>query len=262
MNLNADALVFGFIWYVVFLFSTTCHEASHALVAKLGGDDTAERTGQVTLNPMPHIRREPWGMVVIPILSFFCQYHDWMGKRRSTQRERRYPGGRRLWPLPVLPQFHADADCRHPDSLWPCMDGFVRGAEGQPAWHNSHDLLLLNLLLGVFNFTVPPLGALASYDLHGDETAWYLDWLRAPYRSLACWRCCWDTDICTVHRRVCKSVLLVSEVLAGPLQFGTLPGSCPKRHRVVSWKGEARGDGRPPPVAPLALLLRERQAVN
>lgn len=67
-ELTVDTLTLGLIWFVVFLFSTTCHEGSHALVAKLGGDPTA--SGQVTLNPIPHIKREPFGMVVIPILSF------------------------------------------------------------------------------------------------------------------------------------------------------------------------------------------------
>ena len=45
------------IWYVVFVFSTTAHEAAHALAAYLGGDRTAYEGGQVTLDPMPHIRR-------------------------------------------------------------------------------------------------------------------------------------------------------------------------------------------------------------
>ena len=36
------------------------------------GDSTAERGGQVSLNPWPHIRREPVGMVVIPLLSWFA----------------------------------------------------------------------------------------------------------------------------------------------------------------------------------------------
>jgi len=57
------------VWYVVFLFSTTCHEASHAWVAKRGGDFTAYHGGQVSLDPLAHIRREPIGMVVLPILS-------------------------------------------------------------------------------------------------------------------------------------------------------------------------------------------------
>ncbi|MGZ4965081.1 MAG: site-2 protease family protein [Limisphaerales bacterium] len=60
----------GACWYVVFLFSTTVHEASHALSAYRLGDDTAYRGGQVTLDPTPHIKREPFGMVVIPIISY------------------------------------------------------------------------------------------------------------------------------------------------------------------------------------------------
>ena len=56
-------------FYVIFLLSTTCHEAAHAWVAKLLGDSTAYLGGQVSLDPMPHIQREPIGMVVVPILS-------------------------------------------------------------------------------------------------------------------------------------------------------------------------------------------------
>jgi Zn-dependent protease len=61
----------GAAWYVVFLFSTTVHEASHALAALKMGDDTAHRGGQVTLDPVPHMKREPFGMVIVPILSYF-----------------------------------------------------------------------------------------------------------------------------------------------------------------------------------------------
>lgn len=65
-----ENLVNGLGWYVVFLFSTTLHEAAHAFAAKKGGDLTAYQAGHVTLDPMPHIRREPLGTVVIPILSY------------------------------------------------------------------------------------------------------------------------------------------------------------------------------------------------
>jgi Zn-dependent protease len=58
-------------WYVVFLASTTLHEASHAFAALKLGDDTAYRAGQVSLDPTPHIRREPVGMVVVPLLFYF-----------------------------------------------------------------------------------------------------------------------------------------------------------------------------------------------
>jgi Zn-dependent protease len=69
--MNPDNLAFGFIEYIVFLLSTVCHEAAHSLVAKLGGDLTAFEGGQVSLNPIPHIRREPFGMVVMPLIGIF-----------------------------------------------------------------------------------------------------------------------------------------------------------------------------------------------
>ncbi len=80
--MNPDELAYGFLEYVVFLLSTTCHEASHSLVAKLGGDMTASEGGQVTLNPIPHIRREPFGMVVMPLLGIITQVRaDRLGER-------------------------------------------------------------------------------------------------------------------------------------------------------------------------------------
>lgn len=70
MEMNGEMLVLGVLWYVVLLFSTTCHEAGHALAAKLGGDLTAYHGGQVSLDPIPHIRREPFGMVLVPWLTY------------------------------------------------------------------------------------------------------------------------------------------------------------------------------------------------
>lgn len=61
----AEALAY----FVVFLLSTTLHEAAHAWVAMLGGDRTAYHGGQVSLDPTPHIRREPFGMLVLPLLT-------------------------------------------------------------------------------------------------------------------------------------------------------------------------------------------------
>jgi Zn-dependent protease len=64
------------IWFVVFLFTLTFHEAAHSLAALLGGDDTAYRGGQVSLNPVPHMMREPLGTLVVPLLTFFSS--GWM----------------------------------------------------------------------------------------------------------------------------------------------------------------------------------------
>ncbi len=57
------------LWYVTFLFSVTLHEAAHAWAAMKGGDLTAYRGGQVSLDPTPHVRREPFGMLILPVAS-------------------------------------------------------------------------------------------------------------------------------------------------------------------------------------------------
>jgi Zn-dependent protease len=67
---SAAAVVLGLTWFVVFLFSTTLHEAAHAFAALRLGDRTAYEGGQVSLNPIPHIRREPVGMVLVPLLTY------------------------------------------------------------------------------------------------------------------------------------------------------------------------------------------------
>jgi Zn-dependent protease len=63
----------GMIWFLSFLFSTTVHEAMHAFAAWRLGDSTAYQGGQVSLNPAPHIQREPIGMVVLPLLTSLTQ---------------------------------------------------------------------------------------------------------------------------------------------------------------------------------------------
>jgi Zn-dependent protease len=82
--------------YLMFVFSTTCHEAAHAFVAKRGGDDTAYSLGHVTLDPIPHIVRSPWGMVIAPIIGIFTlgyplgwasvPYDQYWGQRHPLRR--------------------------------------------------------------------------------------------------------------------------------------------------------------------------------
>jgi Zn-dependent protease len=80
---DAEIIVRGIVWYVVFLFSATAHEAGHAWAAQRGGDLTAYAGGQVSLDPRPHIRREPFGMVLMPILSYLRSF-SWMFGWAST----------------------------------------------------------------------------------------------------------------------------------------------------------------------------------
>lgn len=67
---------------MAFVVSITAHEAAHGFAANALGDATARELGLVTLDPIPHIRRSPFGMVVIPILSFALNH--WMIGWAST----------------------------------------------------------------------------------------------------------------------------------------------------------------------------------
>ena len=58
-------------FYFAVIVAMVFHEAAHALVAYIGGDRTAYEAGQVTLNPIPHMRRAPFGMIGLPIISFY-----------------------------------------------------------------------------------------------------------------------------------------------------------------------------------------------
>ena len=50
------------------VLSLCLHEFGHALAAKLYGDDTAQRAGRLTLNPIAHI--DPMGLLMVILLGF------------------------------------------------------------------------------------------------------------------------------------------------------------------------------------------------
>lgn len=56
------AVVFG-----VLVISITIHEAMHAFTSYWLGDDTAEREGRITLNPLKHI--DPYMTLLLPLVS-------------------------------------------------------------------------------------------------------------------------------------------------------------------------------------------------
>ncbi len=54
------------VFLPVLIFAVVIHECAHGLVAKWCGDDTADREGRITLNPIKHI--DLWGTIIIPVL--------------------------------------------------------------------------------------------------------------------------------------------------------------------------------------------------
>lgn len=53
----------------VLIFSVVVHEVAHAWQARREGDDTAERLGRITLNPLPHL--DLVGSFIVPLALHF-----------------------------------------------------------------------------------------------------------------------------------------------------------------------------------------------
>lgn len=54
------------IYAVPVIVAITLHEAAHGYVARFFGDDTAERAGRISLNPLRHV--DPVGTIILPAL--------------------------------------------------------------------------------------------------------------------------------------------------------------------------------------------------
>ncbi len=173
--MDTPDIALGAIWYLAFLFSTTCHEAAHALAAKWGGDLTAFEGGQVTLNPLPHIQRSPFGMVVVPILSFLLGgwMIGWASAPYDPSWQRRHPR-RGAWMALAGPAanftlmllaagaIRAGIALGHfaPPTFIAGYSGLAVSSSGEPTFVTTalSIFFVLNLLLGTFNLLpVPPL---------------------------------------------------------------------------------------------------------
>ena len=64
---QGQVLLFALL-LVALVLSLSCHEFGHAYVAKLSGDNTAERAGRLTLNPVAHI--DPMGLLMVVLVGF------------------------------------------------------------------------------------------------------------------------------------------------------------------------------------------------
>lgn len=167
------------LWFPTFLFSTTVHEAAHAWAALRGGDRTAYLGGQVSLSPLPHIRREPIGMLAVPLLTSLTQgwAMGWASAPYDPEWAERHPR-RAAWMAAAGPAgnfglailaflalkvglltgwFMAPDSASFSQLVVPTATGMPTGTFGFVGSLLSV-MLTLNVLLGTFNLVpLPPL---------------------------------------------------------------------------------------------------------
>jgi Zn-dependent protease len=194
MNLQHIDIVFKLI---AFLFAISVHESSHAWMANLRGDPTARMLGRISLNPIRHI--DPVGTLLLPAVALFF-HAPVLGWAKPTPVDPRNfknpvlddiltsvvgpisnftvaigamlilaflklvsPVGEQI--VSSIPQGFISSD----------IDSFM-----VPLCLLMYDVMVINIVLGVFNFIpVPPLdgshvvrhllpaGALRVYDMVG-----------------------------------------------------------------------------------------------
>jgi Zn-dependent protease len=164
-------------FYAVFVFAVTVHEAAHAWAAMKGGDLTAYNGGQVSLDPIPHMKREPFGMVVLPVLSVLMSGFpigyasapfnpDWAARhpRRAAWMALAGPGANLAMTLATFAAIRIGVSMGHftaPDSLDFRQVTAAIGESGSLAAAIAFLLSIffsMNLLLFVLNMLpIPPL---------------------------------------------------------------------------------------------------------
>ncbi len=89
---------FYVIYFCVLIPSIILHEVSHGAVARVFGDDTAQRAGRLTLNPIPHI--DPLGSVILPgllLLSGTGMAFGWAKPVPVNVSRLRHPRNDSIW---------------------------------------------------------------------------------------------------------------------------------------------------------------------
>ena len=177
--MSPDLLLRALAALIPMLLSLTVHEYAHAWTAARLGDDTAERLGRLTLNPIPHI--DPVGTLLLPALSVIFPGMPFFGWAR---------------PVPVDPtRFRRDVSMGAGMALTalagPASNvllAFLSAAlfglgyrfgvlVDQPAIRALlGSMMTLNLVLAIFNLVpIPPL-----------DGSRFVDWL-LPYRYRDPW---------------------------------------------------------------------------
>ena len=203
---GSELAALGLAWFAVFLFSTCCHEAAHAWAALRLGDPTAYLGGQVSLDPRPHIRREPVGTLVVPLLTFLLSRSWMMGwasapydplwadrhPRRAAWMALAGPTANFVLVLAAALGIRAGVAAGLFTAPAEATFSSVAAASGGGASAGAATLLSilfsLNLVLGVFNLIpLPPLDGSAAVPLLLPER-WrrgWLEFLRQPMLSWA-----------------------------------------------------------------------------
>src|SRR5499426_785480 len=144
-------------WLLPVIIAITFHEAAHAYVARLLGDDTASRLGRVSLNPFKHI--DPFGTILLPVLLLLMRSPFLFGYAKPVPvnfRALRNPRRDMIWVAAAGPTMNIVLAILA--ALAFHLIDYLPGTAAPWVAENLKNALIINVVLAVFNFfPLPPL---------------------------------------------------------------------------------------------------------
>ncbi len=163
------------VWAIPVLLAITLHEAAHGFAAYWFGDDTAQKLGRMSLNPIRHV--DPFGTILMPALLLLAKAPFLFGYAKPVPvnfGRLNHPRRDMVWVALAGPAMNMAlavlaALLYHGIGLMP---------PGVAAWaaDNLRNTVYINVLLAVFNMLpIPPLdGGRVAVGLLPDRLAYPL----------------------------------------------------------------------------------------
>lgn len=171
----------------ILICSIVVHEVAHAWQARREGDDTADKLGRITLNPLPHL--DPMGSFIVPAILYFSGSGFLFGWARPVPVNKanyREPvaGDIRVSLAGIVSNLILAVICTLFMAALVKADAVVGplGTLGDTVYDALNYGILINLILAFFNLLpIPP--------LDGSHVMAHLlpDGLRRPYERVSEW---------------------------------------------------------------------------